>query len=69
MATHAENWMVDRNYSNIVEQGKDVGRDGRVHVSVTNRQPPFLVKVAGTASYVKDIRIAKATDAICDPTD
>jgi PhzF family phenazine biosynthesis protein len=45
MATYAEAWMVDRNYSIVVEQGKDVGRDGRVHVSVTNGQPPFLVRL------------------------
>ncbi|HEY4233991.1 MAG TPA: PhzF family phenazine biosynthesis isomerase [Lacipirellulaceae bacterium] len=67
MAMHAESWMVDRNHSIIVEQGKDVGRDGRVHVSVTNRQPPFLVKIAGTASYVKDMGIVASADTLCDP--
>jgi PhzF family phenazine biosynthesis protein len=55
MATHAESWLIERNHSIVVEQGKDVGRDGRVHVSVVNREPPFHVKVAGTASYAKDI--------------
>lgn len=55
MATHAQDWMTERNHSIIVEQGKDVGSDGRVHVSVTNRQSPFRVKVAGTANYVGDI--------------
>jgi PhzF family phenazine biosynthesis protein len=62
LATYAESWMVDRNYSIVVEQGKDVGRDGQVHVSVINRQPPFLVQIAGTASYVDDIRIARPMD-------
>jgi PhzF family phenazine biosynthesis protein len=64
MAMYAESWMVDRNYSIIVEQGKDVGRDGRVHVSVISRQPPFLVKIAGTASYVNDISIATSADGL-----
>ncbi len=55
MATHAESWMIERNHSIVIEQGKDVGRDGRVHVSVINRQAPFRVIIAGTASFVKDL--------------
>ena len=41
MATHAESWMIERNHSIVVEQGKDIGRDGRVFVSVINRQIAF----------------------------
>lgn len=55
MATHAANWMIERNYSLVVEQGKDVGRDGRVYVTVVDRQSPFRVKIAGAASYVRDL--------------
>lgn len=51
MATHAASWMIERNYTLVVEQG----RDGRVRVRVTNRQPPFQVKIAGTACYVRDL--------------
>jgi PhzF family phenazine biosynthesis protein len=57
MATHAANWMIERNYTIVVEQGKDVGRDGRVYVSVINRRSPFRVKVGGTASYVRDLSL------------
>lgn len=57
MATHAPRWMEERNYSIVVEQGKDVGRDGRVHVSVINRQSPFQVTVSGSACFVRDMRV------------
>jgi PhzF family phenazine biosynthesis protein len=67
MATHAASWMAGRGYTVVVEQGKDVGRDGRVTVSVTNRQPPLLVKTAGTACYVKDMDIAISVDGSAGP--
>lgn len=57
MAAHAAKWMMERNYSIVVEQGKDVGRDGRVYVSVISREAPFRVKIAGTACYVRDLRL------------
>jgi predicted PhzF superfamily epimerase YddE/YHI9 len=57
MATHAASWMIERDYKLVVEQGRDVGRDGRVHVTVTNREPPFRVKIAGTACYVGDLNL------------
>jgi PhzF family phenazine biosynthesis protein len=57
MATHAALWMVDRKDSLVVEQGKDVGRDGRVHVRLLNCQVPFQVRIAGTACYVRDLQI------------
>jgi PhzF family phenazine biosynthesis protein len=57
MATHAASWMIERDYTLVVEQGHDVGRDGRVHVRVTNRQPPFQVKISGTACYVGDLNL------------
>jgi trans-2,3-dihydro-3-hydroxyanthranilate isomerase len=52
MAIHAKAWMADRRYAIVVEQGKDVGRDGRINVWVTNRRPPLLVKIGGRACYV-----------------
>jgi len=55
MATHAASWMNERNYSIVVEQGKDVGRDGRVRVSVMNRQAPFRVRIGGEACYVGEV--------------
>lgn len=55
MATHAESWMAERNHSIVVEQGQDVGRDGRVHVSIINRQPPFRVRITGAACYAGEI--------------
>lgn len=55
MATHARSWMNEREYSIVVEQGKDVGRDGRVYVTVVNREAPFHVKIGGTACYVGDL--------------
>jgi PhzF family phenazine biosynthesis protein len=57
MATNAESWMVERNHSIVVEQGKDVGRDGRVFVSIINRQSPYRVKISGAATYVEEIRV------------
>jgi PhzF family phenazine biosynthesis protein len=57
MATYAAPWMADRCGSIVVEQGKDVGRDGRVHIRLLNRQRPFQVRIAGTACYVRDLTI------------
>ena len=58
MATHAVKWMADRGYSVVVEQRREVGRDGRVYVAVINRRAPFQVRIAGSACFVKDMRIA-----------
>jgi len=57
MATHAAPWMVDRNDSLVVEQGKDVGRDGRVHVRLLNRHSPLHVQIAGACCFVRDMEI------------
>jgi PhzF family phenazine biosynthesis protein len=57
MAKHAMPWMMERKYSIVVEQGKDVGRDGRVTVSLVNRQSPFIVKISGSACFVKGLRL------------
>jgi predicted PhzF superfamily epimerase YddE/YHI9 len=58
LATHDNLWIAEHGYSIVVEQGHDVGRDGRVHVTLIDRQAPFEVRIAGAASYVRDLNIA-----------
>ena len=39
----------------IIEQGQEIGRDGRVHVKVTNGDK---IEVTGTAVYVNEFEVS-----------
>ncbi|MFC4769829.1 PhzF family phenazine biosynthesis protein [Effusibacillus consociatus] len=41
----------------IVEQGQEIGREGRVQVHVTRPGDQFHVEIAGTAVYVKEFEV------------
>lgn len=49
--THADHLSV------VVEQGQEVGRDGRVQVEVTRGARGIEVEIAGTAAYVEQFRV------------
>ncbi|MEO2014136.1 MAG: PhzF family phenazine biosynthesis isomerase [Fuerstiella sp.] len=55
MARYAPEFCKDRKYTLQVEQGFEVGREGRVEVTVVNRTQPFEVRIAGTGVFVKDL--------------
>lgn len=57
LARHLPEYCVARNYVLKVEQGFEVGRDGRVTVAVLNRTEPFEVRISGTGVYVKQMII------------
>lgn len=42
----------------VVEQGQEIGRDGRVRVEVTAYGGEFRVRIGGTAVHVADMQIA-----------
>lgn len=39
----------------VIEQGQEIDRDGRVHVTVTPNQASFQVEITGTAVFVKEM--------------
>ena len=41
----------------VVEQGYEIGKDGRVQVQVTRNEDNFDVEITGTAVFVKDFEI------------
>lgn len=57
MARYAPRFCAERNYTLQVEQGSELGRDGRVEVEVLNRAEPFEVRIAGNGVFVKDLSV------------
>lgn len=41
----------------IVEQGQELGKDGRVHVHIKNNNGNLTISITGTAVYVKELDI------------
>lgn len=48
---------VNPRLSLVVEQGQEVGRDGRVFVEIETADGQFLVRVGGTAVFVSNMAI------------
>ncbi len=42
----------------LIEQGHEMGRDGRIHVTVTRNNDRYGIEVKGTAVYVKDFEVS-----------
>lgn len=41
----------------IIEQGQELGKDGRVHVHVKNDEGKLAISISGTAVYVKELNV------------
>ncbi|MFJ7914597.1 MULTISPECIES: PhzF family phenazine biosynthesis isomerase [unclassified Lysinibacillus] len=41
----------------IIEQGQELGKDGRVHVHVKNDEGKLTISISGTAVYVKELNV------------
>lgn len=52
MAKHSPSFYSYKNGIAVIEQGFEVGRDGRVKVEMMSDSAPYLVKITGTAVYV-----------------
>ncbi len=52
MAKHSPSFYSDKNGIAVIEQGFEVGRDGRVEVEMMFNSAPYLVKITGSAVYV-----------------
>ncbi len=51
---------VDEKWKNdpiIIEQGQEMGRDGRVSVLVSERKGQLDVEISGTAVFVREFKI------------
>ena len=48
----------DEPYELMVEQGQEIGKNGRVHVHVTRKEAGLSIAISGTAQYVKDLKIS-----------
>ena len=57
MATYLPDFCAERNYKLQIEQGAEVGRDGRVRVCILNHISPYKVRIAGTGVFVKRMEI------------
>ena len=60
LAKYAPEYCAERNYRFGVEQGFEVGRRGRIEVTVLNRAEPFEVTVSGTGVHVADISLRES---------
>lgn len=40
-----------------IEQGQEIGKDGRVHVQVNRRKETMDVYISGTAVFVKEFQV------------
>ncbi|CAH0344737.1 PhzF family phenazine biosynthesis protein [Bacillus sp. CECT 9360] len=47
----------DKQLDLVIEQGLEMGRDGRVHVTVTKKNGSFEVEITGKAVYVKEFEV------------
>lgn len=52
MAKHSPSFYSEKNGIAIIEQGFEVGRDGRAKVEMMSDSAPYLVKITGSAVYV-----------------
>lgn len=41
----------------VVEQGHEIGRDGKVHVSVVRNGQDMDVRIRGTAVFVEEMKV------------
>ena len=52
---------IDNNFEEhlnlVVEQGHEIGKDGRVRVSVTKNQDSYDIEITGNAVYVKEFEV------------
>ena len=55
-ATYIDNDF-ERHLNPIVEQGHEIGKDGRVWVSVSKKQDSYNIEITGNAVYVKEFEI------------
>ncbi|MED3793388.1 PhzF family phenazine biosynthesis isomerase [Niallia alba] len=46
-----------KNQPIVIEQGKEIGRNGKVSVTVSNKDDQLDVEISGTAVFVKEIKI------------
>jgi len=57
---------INRNFENhlhiLVEQGHEIGKDGRVLVKVLKNEKSYDIEITGTAVYVKEFEIVFATN-------
>ena len=58
MARNAPDFFANRSYTMQVEQGFEVGREGRVEVTILNRTEPFEVSIAGSGVFVNEMTFA-----------
>ncbi|WP_307605854.1 PhzF family phenazine biosynthesis protein [Paenibacillus sp. V4I9] len=42
----------------LIEQGHEMGRDGRIHVTVTSNNDQYGIEIKGTAVHVKDFEVS-----------
>lgn len=42
----------------LIEQGNEMGRDGRIHVTVTPNNDQYGIEIKGTAVHVKDFEVS-----------
>lgn len=55
MAKHSPSFYFDKNGIAVIEQGFELGRDGRVIVELMSRSAPYLVKITGSAVFVGEL--------------
>ena len=52
---------IDNNFEEqlnlVIEQGHEMGKDGRVQVSVSKNQDNYDIKITGNAVYVKEFEV------------
>lgn len=57
---------INRNFENhlriLVEQGHEMGKDGRVLVKVSKNEKSYDIEITGTAVYVKELEIVFVTN-------